>query len=145
MTAATSAQGVVVSIGQGDANSITPALDTFDAIGELTSCQSPNESRERTDVTNFDSAAREFIAGLKDGGEAQFDMNFVPGNAGQASVRAAFDSGQLRNFRIVFTDAATTTLDFKVLVLEKPVASGSVNEALTSSMTVKVSGDVTWT
>ncbi|MDQ7019614.1 MAG: phage tail tube protein [Robiginitomaculum sp.] len=145
MTAATSAFGVVVSIGQGDAATVLPGVDVFDAIGELTSCQSPNETRERIEVTNFDSAAKEFISGLKDGGEAQFEMNFVPGDAGQASVRAAFDSGQLRNFRIVFTDAATTTLDFKVLVLEKPVASGGVGEALTASMTVKVSGAVTWT
>ncbi|PCI51394.1 MAG: hypothetical protein COB49_01955 [Alphaproteobacteria bacterium] len=145
MTAATSAFGVVVSIGQGDAATVLPGVDVFDAIAELTSCQSPSETRDQIETTNFDSAAKEFIAGLKDGGEAQFDMNFVPGDAGQTSVRSAFDSGQLRNFLIVFTDAATTTLDFKALVLQKPIASGGVGEALTSSLTIKVSGTVTWT
>ncbi len=144
MTAATSTTGVVVSIGQGDGASTTPALDTFDAIAEITSCQSPSETRDQTEVTNFDSTAKEFIANLKDGGEAQFDMNFVPGDTGQTSVRSAFDSGQLRNFRIVFTDAAATTLDFKALVLAKPVASGGIGDALSSSMTVKVTGSVTW-
>lgn len=66
---------------------------------ELTSITGPGESMDPIDLTSHDSdsAFREFVAGLRDGGEISFEGNFIKGNAaGQIAAHTDFQAGQVR-------------------------------------------------
>ena len=137
--------GVVVSIGQGDAATVTDALDTFDAIGGIDSVGAAEEKRDQVDVTTLDSTEREFINGIKDTPEISFELKYNASDAGQASAAAAFDSGQLRNFRIVYTSTPAKTAKFTGVVTEKPNPNvGGFGDALSATLTVQRRGAVTW-
>jgi len=58
-------------------------------LAEVTNIGPPPMTRDVIDATHMDSPDgwREFIAGLKDGGEASITLNFVPGGATDARLR----------------------------------------------------------
>lgn len=72
-------------------NSASPPVLT--TVGEITSITMPSISRDAVDVTHSESPEkwREFIAGLKDGGEVSCELNFVPGAAGTTLLMAQLD------------------------------------------------------
>jgi predicted secreted protein len=57
---------------------------TFVTIGEILGVKPPSISRDTVDATHSESTEgyREFIPGLKDGGEVSFDMHLIPGSTG---------------------------------------------------------------
>lgn len=66
---------------------------------ELTSISGPSESMDTIDLTSHDSASafREFVAGLRDGGEISFEGNFIKGDSeGQIAAHTDFQNGQVR-------------------------------------------------
>lgn len=68
-------------------------------IAELTSIAGPSESMSPIDVTSHDStdAFREFVAGIKDGGEISIEGNFIKGDTtGQVAMHTDFQGGTER-------------------------------------------------
>ena len=66
---------------------------------ELTSISGPSETMDPIDLTSHDSADafKEFVAGLRDGGEISFEGNFIKGNAaGQIAAHTDFQAGTAR-------------------------------------------------
>jgi hypothetical protein len=56
---------------------------SFDSIPEVVSLSGLGKTNPLVDVTSFDSAAREYIAGLADGTEITMECNYLPGNTVQ--------------------------------------------------------------
>jgi predicted secreted protein len=143
-TKAVSTAGVKLQRGDG----ATPT-EAFATIAEVTSISGPNESAASIDVTSFDSTSREYIAGLRDGGEVSIEFNFVGDDVSQAGLRADFASGAKRNFTIDLDDAtATLTVASKYAFAAVVTALGAnfaVDDKITGSATLKISGDVTFT
>ena len=83
-------------IGHGSlfkiANDASPQVMT--SIGEITSIKPPSLSRDAIDATHSESPERwrEFIPGLKDGGEVSADLNLVPGSVGNLLMIAQLDN-----------------------------------------------------
>ena len=78
--------------------------DSADIL-ELTSLSGPTESAETIDMTSHDSSDtyREFIAGLRDGGELSFEGNFIPSDStGQIAMHTDFQSGSTKTWSITF-------------------------------------------
>lgn len=138
MSKATSGVGIKFQIGDG------ADPEVFTTIAEVTNFTGPNEQSPNIDVSNFDSVAREFIAGLKDGGEVTFEVNFVGSNAQQQALRAAQTARLLKNFKILLNDAALdankTTISFAANVTGFSL-SASVDAAVKASVSLKVSGE----
>jgi predicted secreted protein len=141
---AVSTVGVKLKRGDG----ATPT-EVFSAIGEVFNLSGPNETAAQIDVTSFDSTAREYIAGLRDGGEVTFEFNFVGDDVSQAGLRSDFAAGTLRNFEIDLHDAtATLTVPSKYAFAASVTALGNsfaVDDKITGSCTLKISGPVTFT
>ena len=100
------------SIGHGSSFGIGDGAspEVFAAVAAVTSITPPGLSRDSIDATQMDSAEkwREFIPGLKDGGEATIEGHFVPGGDAQDDLVAAL-SADTGNFRITFPNANTWT------------------------------------
>jgi len=110
------------------------------AIANIKSIDGPNATRDTVDVTTLDSVGgyREFIGGLRDGGEVSIPMNFTA--AGFALFKADFESEAVQQYQIVLPDTPTnTTLEFDGLVTTNPIGI-PLDDVVTCDVTIKVSG-----
>ena len=110
-------------------------------IGYLSDAKGPNMSAEMIDISNHDSANtfREFVAGLRDGGEFSISLKYIPGDlTGQKFMLADFNTGTSRQVIFTFLDASTWT--FTGLVSAFDVDAGKFDADRLLSVTIKVSG-----
>ena len=134
--------GVGAKFQRGDGGSTS--VENFTDIAEVNSISGPNMSRDTIDVTSLDSTGgyREFIAGFRDGGEVSLEMNFSL--ATYDTMKDDFEDEETHNYRIVLPDTGATTFDFAGLVTSLGMAV-PMDDKVTSSVTIKVSGQVTLT
>lgn len=75
----------------------------YGLVANITDISGPSREREAIEVTAHDSpnAYREFVKGLKDGGEVELTINYNPGLASSVALEADFEELDLRNYQIV--------------------------------------------
>ncbi len=77
-------------------------------LDEVISISGPSGSVDALDVTSHDSSNefREYIAGLRDGGEVGFEMNFVSTDTlGQIAMHTDFQAGTAVTCQITLPDS----------------------------------------
>ncbi|MCM2580444.1 phage tail tube protein [Streptomyces meridianus] len=119
------------------------ATPVFTAIANVTSINPPSMERETQDVTAHDSpdAWREFIGGLKDGGEVSIDVNYDPREHDDLIVD--FGDAAPRDYKVVWP-GTLGSWEFKALLTGfEPEAPH--DDKLAASLTFKVSGKPTIT
>lgn len=114
-------------------------------VAGVTNISGPNLTLETIDVTNHSSTSgwREFVAGLKDGGEVTFDIVYDPAGATHMNASGGLlyelDQGTSESFSLTFPDSGATVWSFTAFVTSfepgAPVADG-----LTASVTLKITG-----
>lgn len=111
----------------------------FTNLGEVTSITPPPVTRDIIDATHMESPEgwREFIAGLKDGGEMSCDLNFVPGSATDDLLVAMQAEDDPRPMQITFPNGAIWAFSAYCTGYE-PTAP--VDDKMTATATFKVSG-----
>lgn len=125
-------------------------------VAEVTGITPPNISRETQDATHTESPGgyREFIAGLKDGGEVTTELNLVPDSASTALLLGLFDlegSAALTQCRIIFPDGDADASPITASVWAfSAICTGLTPEAplaekMAASATWKISGKPTLT
>lgn len=114
-------------------------------IAKVTSIGAIGPSCEGIDATNLDSSSAvvERIDGLVDYGQAQFGLNFIPGNSTQQSLRALVGAtpDPATSFSIVWTDTGETW-SFRARVQEFK-ANGDVKGKLDASLTLDIVSAIT--
>ncbi|HBV97780.1 MAG: hypothetical protein JL50_02935 [Peptococcaceae bacterium BICA1-7] len=144
MTQAIHASGTLFQRGNG----ATPT-EVFTTLAEITEIGGPQLESEDIDVTSMDSNGwREYVAGLKDGGEISIDGNFVPKETTHAQMITDFNAGTVSNYQILLPDAeldankSKWTFAAKVKSLE---FSHPADGVLGFSAALKISGQPTLT
>lgn len=114
------------------------------AIGGLTSIGGIEISADTVDVTALDSDGgyREFLPGFKDAGDVSLEGFLDDTDAGQAASYAALESGTVQRCEIAFPNGSKWEFDGIVTGFS---TSASLEDAVTFSATVKVSGKPTFT
>ena len=115
---------------------------TYDAIAKVFGLSGPNLSRDTIEVTTQDSTNRwrEYIGGLRDGGEVTFSVNFT--RAGYFILKNDFENDAAVLYKVVLPDANSTELLFSGLITELPLEAPE-DDRIVVNVTVKVSGQVT--
>lgn len=118
---------------------------TFAAVGCFKNLTLPSITRESIDVTNLCSEGgfREYIPGLRDGGEVSGTISFVPSAAINQTWLDDVDSGTVQYYKVTFPDQ-TTTWEFTAIPLSF-VPSADIGAELTAEITMKVTGKPTFT
>lgn len=130
--------GVTIKRGDG----ATPT-EVFTLFPEVNSMSGLGKSNPLVEVTSFDSAGREYIAGLADGTEVTLEANYLPADTQQAGLIADVDAGLNRNFEIVMTDGTNTKTFSVTFTCLGWVINPSFDDKNTISFTLKVSGAIT--
>jgi predicted secreted protein len=117
--------------------------EVFTAIANVTDITPPGIERETYDVTAHDSpeAWREFIGGLKDGGEVEIEINYDPRE--HDSLVADFADPNPRNYKVVWPLSLGNWAFGAILTNFEPEAPH--DDKLAASLTFKVSGKPTIT
>lgn len=122
--------------------------EVWDELEECKNIDGPTASSGQTETTHLRSTAKEFLAQLPDNGEVTLTCNFTAGTE-QMRLRTMFTSqADPQRFRIkVPTDATKTT--FHIFSFSASVTrwatSEAVDNAVPLNITLKVTGDVTYT
>src|SRR5262245_32294807 len=98
--------GTILQFGDGN------SPEAFTSVAEVTNITGPNLSRDIPDATHMQSpdGYKEFINGMKDGGEVVAELNFVPFDTTQnasTGIRSLFEDGVKRNWRMILPGSPT--------------------------------------
>lgn len=118
--------------------------DNFETIPGCQSLAGPGATREAVDVTSHSSTGgyREFISGLRDGGEITCDINWLFDDDVQNVLETAFDADEPYAFRVRYPWLTPVLYDaFDGLVTDLTSAS-PIDAQATRSLTVKITGPV---
>jgi hypothetical protein len=125
----------------------TVGSGTYATIAEVKGVRGPGLSGAVIDVTSFDSGSvREFVTTLRDAGTVSFTCNYIPNGSGtghQLLVDDLYD-GTTTSFRIEFQFSPTVTLEFDGIVTGFEITA-ELEQAVSASVTIKVTGWPTWT
>lgn len=113
------------------------------AVGKLTSVGEISPQAEELDVTTLDSkdGHREFLQGYRDSGEVELSGYHEKVNAGQAALRAAYESGEVGSVEIAFPDG--TQVSFQAFVKGYVLGAAEVDGAVGFGATLRLTGAVT--
>jgi len=126
--------GITFAIGNG------ASPEVFADVAELLDGDGPGMSKDSVQITSGESTDRwrEFIPGLRDGGEITFEFNLVSANL--TALKANFDLDANSNYRIVIPAPVTKTWDV-VGHLSALEPTYPQEDRMTGSFTLKVSGE----
>lgn len=129
----------------GTTFSFTPSGGSKAAVGKLTAIGRLAPDSEALDVTTLDSAGgwREHMQGFRDAGELEVTGFHSKTDAGQAALRAAYQSGAAGACEIAFSDGCKVT--FNAFVKGYSLGSAEVDGAIGFGATLRVTGAVTVT
>lgn len=134
------AYGSKLQIGDGAAS------ENFSDVAEITELTPPQMSRDDIDVTSHSSSDgyREFISGLRDGGEVSFKANWLPTNTtqdGTTGLLESFNDNVNHNWKIILPNTLITISFSGFLTAFEPDLP--IEEQAQLSGTIKVSGKPT--
>lgn len=116
---------------------------SYTVIANVSDLSGPSRSREAIEVTAHDSPDqyREFVKGLKDGGEVTATINYDPASAQISALDADFEEKPLRNYQIVILpgEADEHTWTFSALITDLG-DSFPVDDRMERDVTFKISG-----
>lgn len=135
MSIAINAQGTLFKVNQG----------SLVTIPEVMRVNAPNVKTDLNDVTSHDSTGgfREFLPGQKDGDTVSAEFNWKPSNAVHKQLRIDAYAATLETFNIVFPDSSDNTVAFTGYITEI-APNANTGEPLRASLSVKVTGQPTW-
>ena len=124
----------------------TNGTEVYTTVAEVTNISGPEFKLELIDATHMESpqAFREYIPSLLDSGEITFDLNFLPADTNQQGLSDDLKARTLRNFKVIWTDTGATEYGFAGYVTSF-AASAKIDDKLTASCTVKVTGPISTT
>lgn len=131
----------IADIGYDSAFAIGSGSPTiiYTAVAEVVSITPPGMSRDAIEATHLKSAGgyKQFIAGMKDGGEASFTINWLPSATDALVTAFNADSG---NYQITFPNGVMLRFAGFFTAYTPPELTAEKMEA---SVTIKVTGAAT--
>ena len=113
-------------------------------VGNLTSVPMPGGQKAELDATNLSSTSKEFLAGLRDNGQATVSFHVDQDDAGQMVLRSSFAaSGNSPSpFTVTLPNGKTRT--FNAFCMNYGEPSLGVDGIFTGSATLRITGDITY-
>lgn len=117
-------------------------------VAEVQSVSGPSIARDTPDATHATSTERwrDFIAGLKDGGEVTVGMNFLPADTTQKDASGGllndFSDNDSHSYRVSWPDSPAVVWSFTAFITAfEPDLS--IDDVVTASVTFKITGKPT--
>jgi Phage tail tube protein, TTP/Ubiquitin-activating enzyme E1 FCCH domain len=120
------------------------ATPTQVTIGNLKSVPLPGGQKSELETTNLGSTSKEFIAGLRDNGQATVGFDVDQDDQGQQVLRSSFAaSGSIASTWLV-TLPNGKTRTFNAFVTNYGEPQIGVDQVFMGSVTLRITGDITY-
>lgn len=139
MTVAILGKNATLGLGSGASPQV------YTTIAEVLRCGPIGSENPEVDVTNLDSTAREYIAGLADGKTVEFEMNWVAGNTQQQSLRSSTEAGSTVNLQMVWQTSPQTKAQFDFVLLNFEIGETTPDNQVTAMVSGRITGSIQWT
>ncbi|WP_144394837.1 phage tail tube protein [Pleionea sediminis] len=116
--------------------------ESFERVPEILSVSGLGSTNAEYDTTNWDSDAKEYIAGLSEGNEMTIEMNRLLDSQEQNMLIADVENRAKRNFRLTMDDLVQTETFAFTLTLKSWSVSPNKEDKHTLSITGKISGKI---
>lgn len=137
MTSAVLGSGATLQLGDGASPQV------YTTIAEVLRCGAIGSTNPEVDVTNLDSTAKEYIAGLADGNTVEFTVNYIQGTQ-QQSLRTSQAAGSTVNLKMVWPFSPETTAQFDLVLLTFEMDETTPEEQVRATISGRISGSITW-
>ncbi len=114
-------------------------------IVQATSITAPQMANPLVDTTDLSSTWRTSIGTIPDGGEVTMAINYDASSATHAQLTTSFVAGTVETWLITFPDAQTATVGFTGHITAFNWSEATVENLVSATVTIKVSGAVTIT
>lgn len=121
----------------------TASPETFVKVGGITDIGAPESSTTEIDITDLESNAKEFVAGLKDFGSITMQLKYDPTLAPVKDIEGLADTGAVRNWQIRYSDGKTKKSFSAFVKSFNP--SAAVDSIVKGPLTLRITGPVTTT
>ena len=114
-------------------------------IGQVLSVSGPSASVATIDTTDIAGSSKTFIAGMVDGGEVSLEVSYDPDtddSENHTVMTTDFLAGTARTWTILWSDGSLVTASG---IITSFSASASIDDKVTASFAIKVTGAVTFT
>ena len=138
MTLAVLGSGATLQLGSGASPQV------YTTIAEVLRCGPIGSTNPEVDVTNLDSTAKEYIAGLADGNSLEFDVNWISSNTQQTSLRTSQAAGSTVPIRMVWQTSPNTTAVFDLVLLAFEISETSAESQVMASISGRITGSIVW-
>ena len=124
--------------------SAVPAIAAMIKVGEIIAVSEPSRTKDTVDATNMDSPDRyrEFISGLKDGGEVPLEFNRIQDDEGQQALEAAFEYDGAIHVAITIPTVPPVRWNVRGIVTNRE-GETPMDDKMTANATLKVTGKPT--
>lgn len=138
MTVAVLGSGATLQLGSGASPQV------YTTIAEVLRCGPIGSTNPEVDVTNLDSTAKEYIAGLADGNSVEFDVNWISSNTQHTTLRSSTAAGSTVHIKMVWPTSPETTAVFELVLLSFEMGETTAESQLTASISGRITGAITW-
>lgn len=138
MTVAVLGSGATLKLSDG------ASPEVYTTIAEVLRCGPIGSTNPEVDVTNLDSTAKEYIAGLADGNTVDFDVNWVAGNTQQTALRTAAAAGTTKSLEMTWQTSPTTVATFSLVILQFEMGETTPEQQVMASMSGRITGSIVW-
>lgn len=126
-------------------NGDTPV--TYTAVGEVTDITPVAMSKDTVDATHMASpnGYREFISALRDAGEVEITVNFVPAGTAWSDALTDFNAdttSAVRSYSVQWIDGSTWVFDG---IMTGPAVETPLDDKMSATFTYKVTGKPVFT
>jgi len=110
-------------------------------LSDVRSISGPTLSRDTVDDTTYDSPSgyREFISGLRDGGELTLEITF--NRDAYDTLKSQYEDDSKQYYEIVLPDDNVTSFEIEGLITSLEL-NPPLDDIITISVTIKISGQV---
>lgn len=139
MTSAVLGKGADLDLGSGASPQV------YTTIAEVLRCGPIGSTNPEVNVTNLDSTAQEYIAGLADGNTVEFEFNWVAGNTQQQQLRTDQAAGNTINLRMTWPNSPATIAVFDLVLLDFEMGETTPEMQITGRASGRITGSIAWT
>lgn len=119
--------------------------DKMEHVGKVKEMGELAASLDTSDDTTYDSDSgyREYAAGLKDGGDLNITLRYLPTDVQHLALKQDFEDGVINDYCLDFPTATSDRASFKAIVTGFGMAM-PLEGRITQSFTFKITGPITF-
>lgn len=121
----------------------TDGTAAYTTLAEVTEISGPTMEVGTVETTHLSSTTREFLPTIPDGGEITFDIEYDSDDTSHQILTGLMTTPAIAYWQVVMSDGTAANFSFAGILTGFEPGGFTVDDVVTASCSIKVTGDVT--